>query len=195
MTNEVNVDQDKMPTTLWYRVSKQVPHSVIRDYLNITEHLLSEQNETELIRLKQLPVFKALSTDSNSGGAEYSEGPLAVLLLFGLRRFVNEKAGPNGSAEFVQIADDSNNLLPDRLEHLGKYIEETCIELFVSNGWASLSDNLHSESYLFETLAIKHDLQHYTSIPAIKKLAILMGCIDAPIDLAVIRTETKAAFF
>lgn len=189
------VFSDALPATLWYRISKQVPHSVIRDYLNITVHLLSEQDETELNRLQQLSIFKALSTDSNNGGAEYSEGPLAVLLLFGLRRYVNQIAGPNGSAEFVQIADDSNNLLPDRLELLGKYIEETCIEFFVSNGWADSTDNLHSESYLFETLAIKHSVQHYTSIPAIKKLAILMGCIDAPIDLAIIRTETKAAFF
>jgi hypothetical protein len=116
-------------------------------------------------------------------------------LLFGLRRYVKEKAGLIGSVDFIQIADDTSNILPDRLNSLDKYIEESCAAMFVDNGWASWADNLHSESYLFNTIAERHDLQHYISIPAIKKLAILMGCIDAPLNLSAIRTETRAAFF
>lgn len=193
-------EDDEIPTSLWYRVSSQVPVTLIRDYLNITIHLLSERHEEDLERLKQLPVFLALHDGKISGGADYKEGPLALMLLFGLRRYLNDIAGSSESAELMQIANDANELLPERFAQIEGYVEMFCESMFINNGWMTdrvsiLSSFTGNWKEYVDGVAKKHNLFHYISKTGIKHLAIAMGCIDAPIDLTVLRTETKAAFF
>jgi len=51
------------------------------------------------------------------------------------------------------------------------------------------------------TKSVNHDkvrekhLNRFLSLSATKELAIAMGCIEAPIDLTVIPTDTTAAYF
>lgn len=142
-------------STLWYRVSAQIPAILISDYLNITLKLLSQLCPEALERVTTLPTFEALIAGKRNGGAEATEGPLAILLLFGLRRYLTELGG----SAAMQIADDENELLPERFADIEAMLDT--------------ADFSHS-----------HD-----------QLAIAMGCVDAPINLSVIRTETKAAFF
>lgn len=142
-------------STLWYRVSAQIPAILISDYLNITLKLVSELCPEALERLTTLPTFEALISGKRNGGAEATEGPLAILMLFGLRRYLTKLGGPTS----MQIADDENELLPERFAD---------IETVLQSAGLTQSNN---------------------------QLAIAMGCMDAPINLSVIRTETKAAFF
>lgn len=184
-----------IPTSLWYRVCSLAPLSVIRDYLNTTTHLLSGQYEDEIERLTQLHIYKSLYKGELSGGTELSEGPLAILLLFGLRRYLNDMSNSPVSGDLVQIVDDSNNMLPERFEGVGDYIEECCEDFFVSNGWMSKGQVLLDGTKRLLVVAKVNGFEHYTSVTTINKLAIAMGCIDAPIDLNEIETDKKAAFF
>lgn len=185
---------EELPDAMWYRVSNQVPVNVIRDYLNITIQLLSEHSDEELERLIQLPTYKALYAGKKSGGADYTEGPLALLLLFGLRRYLKNVAGSPLFTEIMQIASDGSELLPERFADIEDYVRSYAIGLFEHNGWLGNRTNGDWEEYV-DGVAKQHLLSHYTSVAGIKPLAIAMGCIDAPIDLAFIRTQTKAAFF
>jgi hypothetical protein len=187
-------EPEEIPDALWYRVSNQIPVNVIRDYLNITIQLVTEHDAEELARLIQLPTYKALYAGKKSGGADYTEGPLALLLLFGLRRYLNDVAGSPVSEEIMQIANDGSELLPERFADIGDYVRSYAIGLFEHNGWFGNRTSGDWMEYV-DGVAKQHNLSHYTSVAGIKPLAITMGCIDAPIDLAVIRTETKAAFF
>ena len=81
-------EDDEIPTSLWYRVSSQVPVTLIRDYLNITIHLLSERHEEDLERLKQIPVFLELQDGKISGAVDYKEGPLAEAMLYAASELV-----------------------------------------------------------------------------------------------------------
>lgn len=188
-------ESDEIPSALWYRVSSQIPIRLIRDFLNITIQLVSDMHAAELERLIQLPTYKALYSGKMSGGADYKEGPLALLLLFGLRRYLNDVAGSPVSADVMQIANDANELLPERFAQIEHYVETFCESLFISNGWMNDRYTVANLKEYVDGVAKKYNLSHYTSLSSIKQLAIAMGCIDAPIDLTVIRTETKAAFF
>lgn len=191
---QVTEEHEELPQELWYRVSNQVPVTAIRDFLGITVHLVSEHCAEELERLIQLPTYKALNAGKKSGGADYSEGPLALLLLFGLRRYLNDVAGFSVSTEIMQIASDESELLSERFSDLDAYVRSFAISLFEHNGWLNDRTSADWKEYV-DGVARQHNLSHYTSVTGIKPLAILMGCIDAPIDLTAIRTETKAAFF
>lgn len=184
----------EIPDALWYRVSTQIPLSLVRDYLSITRELVSDFGAYELVRLEQLPTFKALQDGRKAGGADYVEGPLALLLLFGLRRYLNELSGPASTTEAMQVANDANELLPERFAQIGPYLKVFCESWFINEGWVD-SQTAGNPVVQVGGIGQQHELAHYTSLSAIKPLAIAMGCIDAPIDLTVIRTETKAAFF
>lgn len=190
-------DELEVPASLWYRVSSVVPLGNIRDYLHTTIHFLSNYCVSEVDKVKQLPTFTNLYEGKRNGGSEYLEGPLAVFLLFGLRRYLNDIADKDSSSdELVQIADDSNSMLPHRFSNLGVHLAKAFMALGNEQGWhvnRLLVEEFHKE-YIDE-IAEKHDLKHYTMVTATNPLAIAMGCIDEPINLAVIRTDKKAAFF
>lgn len=185
---------EELPDGLWYRLWNDVPVSAIRDYLGITTHLVSEHCALELERLIQLPTYKALYAGKKSGGADFTEGPLALLLLFGLRRYLYDIAGSSGSTEIMQIANDGGGLLPERFTSIDAYVRTYTTGLFEHNQWLNNRTSGDWNEYV-DGVARQHNLLHYTSLTGIKPLAIMMGCIDAPIDLTVIRSERKAAFF
>lgn len=127
--------QETEEDALWYRVSNQVSVNVIRDYLHITIQLVAEYSDEELGRLIQLPTYKALYAGKKIGGADYTEGPLALMLLFGLRRYLKDVAGSPLSTEIMQIADDESEPLPERFADIEDYVRSCAIGLFEHNGW------------------------------------------------------------
>lgn len=166
---------EPLPTSLWYRFSKQSdPKStsklreILRTFLITTVANLASECEEALMELTSTPLYKNLHDAKLSGGVEYEEGPLAILLLFALRRFCNTKwIGNQETGDLIQIADDNNNLLPHQFEALAPYIKASSIERTPS----------------------------YSPLNAITDIAIAMGCISAPVNLTALQTSTKAAFF
>lgn len=162
---------NEMPSTLWYRISKQVSIDQVREFLDTTVTNLAQEDPDAANKLVELDVYKSLYMGNLSDGAEYQEGPMGILLLFALRRhFLSE-----GDAA-VQLADDSINEFPESFDDIGSYIEESMI--------ASVN-----------VAALEWQITSSDKLDAVKQLAIAMGCIEAPINLAVIQAETKAAFF
>lgn len=182
-------------TSLWYRISNFIIENDIVVFLKNISDELAKIDMNEAKKLKELPVYKSLQQGKLTGGAEFKEGPLSVLLLYALRRHFKESGLPHVSGDLVQIADDSNNLLPEKYEDLSEYIDETCEALFVDNGWLKEGQSLIDGGERLLSIADQHNMSHYVSVSNIKQIAIVMGCLDAPIDLTGIQTETKPAFF
>jgi len=178
-----------IPSSLWYRLSSAVSVSQVHDFLDATITALADEYSEDSLKLKELSVYKSLKQGDMSGGAEMSEGPLAVLLLFALRRYFKTTSGLAVTGDLVQIADDSNNMLPDCFDDLSDLVMESCVALFDHAGY--LNDDLT----INQEAARKNNVQHYVSFSNIRQLAIAMGCIEAPIDLTVIPSNTTAAYF
>lgn len=193
---EAQEPDDLIPTSLWYRIGKMVSRSQVNDFLIATRNNLAEVDTVEAQRLESLSVYQDLLNSEFSSGAELKEGPLGVLLLFSLRRYFKglEKDWV-ASPSLVQIADDNNQMLPDDFEDLEDFVRESCESYFVANGWMKPGDtSKHGEIHLV-SIGVREGLDQYTSLKAIKTLAMAMGCFEQPIDLSVIETEQKAAFF
>ena len=161
-------EPDTLPSSFWYRVSAQVSDHQMRDWLDTTSDAFAEQFCDKAEELEQLPVFQSIYHGKHSGGAEISEGPLALLLLFALRRHFLETASADTSSELVQIADDNNQILTTRFDEL--------LELFASG-----SDYA--------------ELRKHCSVSDFIKYGIALGACEAPVDLNAINSDTKAAFF
>lgn len=161
--------ESSIPNQFWFRISTQVPETQIASFLASVLNTFTEQFRDEATTLASLPVFKSLLSGNHSGGAEISEGPLAILLLFALRRHLTEQ-GPSASLSFapIEIVDDDNTLLTDRFDELAE---------------------LYAASKEFS------DMRKSCPPADFRKYAIALGAIEAPIDLTVIESNTKAAFF
>ena len=159
-------EEEHLPTSLWYQVSALVIEQELMDFLDTTILNLAEDNESVAERLQKLPVFNTLNQCKLNGGAEYTEGPLALLLLFALRRHFRELNRISISDDLVHLADDNNNLVPDKFSDLEHYIED-----------------------------MSQAANDYYPEDVIKDIAIAMGCMNAPINLSSLTTGTKAAFF
>lgn len=162
-------DLDSLPRQFWFRISTQVPDAQIQTFLASALNNLTEQFRDQAKALASLPVFKNLLSGCHSGGAEVSEGPLALLLLFALRRHLTEQS-PSASLSFapIEIVDDDNTLLTDSFDELAE---------------------LYGASKEFS------DMRKSCPPADFRKYAIALGAIEAPIDLTVIESNTKAAFF
>ena len=167
------VSSNDMPSTLWYRISKQVSIDQVREFLDTTVTNLAQEDSDAANKLVELDVFKSLYKGNLNGGAEYQEGPMGILLLFALRRRFDCYSTYRDA---IQLADDNINVIPESFDDIGSYIEESMI--------ASVS-----------VAALEWQATSSDKLDAVKQLAIAMGCIEAPINLAVIQTDTKAAFF
>lgn len=161
--------ESSIPNQFWFRISTQVPETQIASFLASVLNTFAEQFRDEATTLASLPVFKSLLSGSHSGGAELSEGPLAILLLFALRRHLTEQ-GPSASLSFapIEIVDDDNTLLTDSFDELAE---------------------------LYGTSKEFSDMRQSCPTADFRKYAIALGAIEAPIDLTVIESNTKAAFF
>ena len=146
--------------------------------------------------LAKLPVFLALNNGELNGGVEFKEGPLAILLLFALRRsFILETSTSPVQGDLVQVSDDFNNILPDDFYDLGPYIVDSGEVMFVWYGWTRRNSVHESGVNCFSEEAVKSNLSELCSLGSIKQLAIAMSCIEAPFVFSEINTETAAAFF
>lgn len=182
-------DVSSIPSSLWYRLSNLVPNNQVQDFLNLTITALADEYAEDSLKLKELPLFQSLQQGDTSGGVEMSEGPLAVLLLFALRRYFKLHDDLPVAGDLIQIADDNNNMLPTNFDEMGEIVMESCVAMFAD------TDCLNDDLTINQEAVRKNNVQHYISLSNIKQLAIAMSCMEAPIDLTIIRTETKAAFF
>jgi hypothetical protein len=157
-----------IPESYWFSIDELVTPRMIRDWLQTARQSLADQCFTKAEELVALPVYESLLQGKRNGGAELSEGPLAVLLLFALRRHLRFTAFGAMAVDRVQIADDNNALLTDKFE-----------ELFE----------------LFKTGKEYEEMRHSVSPSDFKKYAIAIGACEAPVDLISIQSDTKAAFF
>jgi hypothetical protein len=185
----------ELPTGgLWYRITPS-RLSELQDRIDQIENNLEKESPADVSILRSLPLYEDIKQGKLSGGHEIGEGPLGVLLLFSLRRFGNSLVLPFEEGPPVSIADDYNGLLPDRFNDLGDYITDTFKAYMILKGHVSDTEiKLLGNSHVLD-VARKNSCEHYASVKAIKPLAIAMGCIDAPIDLAAIRPDQQSAFF
>lgn len=168
LSNSQEDDLENIPESYWYRINTRVPEQQIRDWLKETLNLLAKQFRQQAEILESLPVFQSLAQGKRNGGAELSEGPLAVLLLFGLRRYLRGHASALASKDDVEIADDNNTLLTNDFEKL-------CKQIKAGTEFKEMRKSI--------------------SLADFKKYAIVLGACDAPVDLISIQSDTKAAFF
>lgn len=183
-----------IPSALWYRI-RPSRLSELQERIDQIEASLNEELPAEASRLRLLPLYEDIKQGKLSGSHELGEGPLGILLLYSLRRFGNGLVLPFEEAPPMSIADDFNNLLPSRFNDLSDYIADSCTAFLIKKGHMSDVENrLLGNSHMLD-VAQKQGVEHYSSIKSIKQLATLVGCIDAPIDLSVIRPDQASAFF
>lgn len=149
---------------IWYTVLPFITESMIQEYVKHALSQLRGLDDKFANELVSLAVYQDLSLGKLNGGSDYKDGPLGLLLLFGMRRYF--KAVSN---ERIMLADDDTKMLSERYEDIGPLI--TKISEY-SNHW-----------FLSKS---KKDIQ---------KIAVALGCLEAPIDLSEIQTKTVAAFF
>lgn len=186
-----------IPANLWFRVSSELPPEKLREAMDQIHSKLVDEHPKDADRLFYLPVYRALYNGTKNSGAEYSEGPLALLLLFALRRHFRGPGSPsdNSGGELFQVSDDSNNLLPDDFDDLGAYVIEMCeawlIRLNRLEEGASLAEGDDAILEAAKTV----EASHYASVKTIEKIATVMGCIEPRIDLSATPTKVENAFF
>lgn len=190
-----NPPPSKIPSALWYRVTNACEFERIDEQLDIIENTLKEDWPNELHFFQSLNVVKDLRKGVFVGSHELSGGPLGLLLLFSLRRHFNETFKSQELEDLIEIADDDNNLLPNRFDDLGNYLMESCEAFFVLMGWLNDGDALIKGDDVIYKAGLFNGYEHYTSLDDIKKLAIAMGCINAPLNLSAIRPDIPTAFF
>ena len=183
----------EIPASLWYSTSSNVSHAVIVDFLSVISSNLSEQHKVLGLNLINLSIFKRLMSDDwGNWAVEYSEGPLALLLIFALRAHLNDKYGVDNA---VQIADDRNLILPKEFEQLDTYLDEFLNAYCIANGWHSDEDfSVKGKSVLCES-ATSFGREMFVSIERIRPFAVMMGCFPGFVDLSALETNVPAGFF
>lgn len=184
-----------IPTALWYRINRPSQMSEVLERLDAIKTKLIEDWPTEARILQSLTLYKDLKQELISGSHEFTGGPLGVLLLHSLRRHFSDRTLNSEKSSLIDIADDYNNLLPDRFDDLNDYIFDSCASYLELMGYMSKTErSLLGDEHVLD-VAKKHGVEHFTSVKNIKELAIAMGCINAPIDLSAIRPDQQSAFF
>ena len=185
-SNEVS----PIPSSLWYRFRD--PHfdrNEIKEFLDTTVLNLADEFKHEAEILVELPIFKALKQGDKNGGADLSEGPLGIFLLFALRRHMRDEGLIPGTNDFIQLADDNNETVSNDFDLLGDLIVESSVAFIDVN--QCINDD---KSVNHDKVREKH-LNRFLSLSATKELAIAMNCIEAPVNLQAIASETRASFF
>ncbi len=194
-TSPDRVESTELPAGIWFRISPDITLQDVQHFLTETANSLAEIYESEAIRLVDLPVYKHLFKGQNCG-ADISEGPLALLLLFALRLHFNEKClRENGEENAVQVVDDDNTILPDRFDQLGEYLSETFEAFCIFHGWIKKGDVLKYGQNLLLDTAKKMNMESHTSAQGIKSIAIAMGCLPGYVDLSNVKSVVASAYF
>lgn len=189
---ELKTGKAVIPTSLWYRFNDSVNHQDVVDFLNGISQKLTDHHRQLGINLINLPVFKRLMTSMMGWGVEFTEGPLALLLLFALRANFNQKSGL-GSA--FEVCDDSGTLLPDSFEQLDQYLDEFLDAYCIANGWHSEGDYLVKGKIILNESATKFGREMFISIEKIRPFALTMGCMPGYFDLSLLESTVAPAFF
>lgn len=192
-----------IPDALWYRVSQPSRFDEVLERLDAIEHALEKDAPSEASVFRSLSLVSDLRAMKPCSCHELSEGPLGVLLLFSLRRYFtdamrrefSELSNLPNSESLIEVADDSNELLPFRYDVLEPILVGSCKAHLIKQGDISdLEARLLDDDHVRDA-AQKAGLEHYCSTKSAKPIAILVGCIDAPVDLSIIRPDQQSAFF
>jgi len=184
------VQPDDVPANLWYQFRD--PHfdrSEVQDFLNDTMFSLAKDFRHEAEILVSLPIFKALRQGNKNGGAEMSEGPLGILLLFALRKHFQVDGLMPGADDFIRLADDNSVIMPNDFHAFSDLIVESCVAFLESHHCVRQDGSTDFE------LVQRKGFQRFASLAATKELAIAMGCMEAPINLLAIASDRRASFF
>jgi hypothetical protein len=158
---------EKVFGSVWFTIGVKIDSTLIDDYLD--DALINLESLDAY--LQGLVAYIEISTHKRQGQIEFTEGPMGLLLVFGLRRFLASNSFSSGTKGYqFLIADDDGQILSDDFERLKTVIKAATSEF-------------------------PGDRKHYVSLDALKPYAIALGCIDAPIDLSAIAATTSAAFF
>lgn len=162
-------EPEKPSGSWWFTIPTHVDHNLVGHRFEEAIDNLTELDPEEAAYLRGTPAFKAIQNGERQGEIKFSTGPMALLLVHGLRRFLLNAGGGE-----ILLADDDGGMVFGDFERLGPSIT-------AANGEYLESGNGKKE--------------HYLSLKAIKPYAIALGSMDAPINLSVIKTDTAAAFF
>lgn len=153
----------------WFTLSSGVDSTSVDDFLDEAITQLKALDASEAAYLQGTKAYMAISAHERQGEIEFVEGPMPLLLIFGLQRTMASRHGRD-----ILLADDGGELISELSEHLGSAI-------VAANGEYLQAGNSPKE--------------HYATLKAIKQYAIALGCMDAPINLSAIKADTAAAFF
>lgn len=162
-------EPEKASGSWWFTIPAHLDHKLIGCCFEEAIDKLTELDSKEAEYLRGTAVFKVLQSDERQGEIEFREGPMALLLIQGLRRSVTKAGGGD-----ILIADDVGNMVTTDLAFM-ETIVATANHEYLESG--------------------NGQKEHYSSLKAIKPYAIALGCMDAPVNLSVIKTDTAAAFF
>jgi|TARA_R110000782_G_scaffold263717_1_gene356500 hypothetical protein len=100
--------------SFWYRIDPAVPTADISSFLDEICHGLKNyeiESDTSgfVDQFNALSLTAALRAGEHSGTSEYSESPMAAILLHSIRRAYRS---------LVLVSDDDNEMMPDRLDDL-----------------------------------------------------------------------------
>lgn len=177
------VSDENIRDALWYTFSDPgtekitTMRKIVSEFLIQLASRLEEFDSPEYEALLSSQTYQSLqSFNQGMFGEEidYSDGPIAALLLFGLRRHLQSYSDPEIT---LSIVGDDGFHMPPKFEEM---------DSLIASMFKALSDKQETDS---------RDLRHYGLQPTIEKLAIAFGCIDAPIIMSEIETNVEAAFF
>ena len=100
----------------WYRIDLGISTQSIAIFLNtLRQELAVYESESQIEpaclvdQFNALSLVTALKEGRHSGSVNYTDGPLAALLLFALRR---------AYSSYILVSDDDNEMLPSRFDEL-----------------------------------------------------------------------------
>lgn len=187
--DEATDDQDEIPSTLWYRVSHKVLPVEVGIFINDAIKRVRQYDAKQAEHFEVLPTLRNLLDGELTGGGELQEGPFLVLLLFAMRRHFRIGVDPQSStADLFSVANDDNEVLPDRYDDLGGSIRTAAESMLRHMGWYLDHEDI-------EVTLKKHGIGYYYSTEGLKDLAIAIGCMEAPVDLSGIETDIPSAYF
>ncbi len=178
-----SVSDENVRDALWYTFTDPGPEKIatmrkiVSTFLIQLESQLKELDSSEYEALLSNQTYQSLQSFNQGVSGEeidYSDGPLAALLLFGLRRHLRTYSDPEMA---LSVVGDDGFHMPPKFEEM---------DSLIASMFKALSDKQETDS---------RDLSHYGLQPTIEKLAIAFGCIDAPIIMSEIETNVEAAFF
>ena len=154
-------------------ISKDISEMIVKVetyLLQVEMNLMELKNDVLLSEFKRSNVFrslKAFQRTNTVGDAPFSDGPVSLLILFGLRRYLGNHGFDSAT---LHIVEESGHCISDKFP-----------------------ENHHLIDVLFQSIAGSKSVQKADVYK--DKLAQEYLCIDKPVDFAALQSETSASYF